>query len=131
PPVSSHFAPRKSQTASASFFRSRLQAPSPPRLARNAAPPATPLRYLIRTAGSPSLPASRFSVLLLIPHAARHKLRPRSSASRCQKSRDQIPLDRRPNAEWPLSKHAPPDQSRSPPKTLPYTAPSASALPTQ
>src|SRR6266481_3441611 len=72
-----------------------------------------------------------FSMPPSIPRAARHRAHPSSSASRCQKSCDRTLPDPHSNAESPLSKHAQPARSRSPPKTLRYTAPSASAPPPQ
>src|SRR6266436_2077748 len=97
----------------------------------NVAPPAQSPQSPTRTAGSLSPPASRFSTRPSIPHAAPHRGHLRSSASHSQKLRDQFLRGLRPNAESPLSKHAPPSQSRSPLKTPRYTAPLACAPPPQ
>src|SRR6266478_1011407 len=118
-------------TAPASCSPCRPRAPSSLHRAAAAAPPAQWLQSPTRTAGSPSPRASRFSILPSIPRAARRRAHPRWSASRCQKSRDQILPDPHSNAGSPLSKHAPPARSHSPPKTRRYTAPSASAPPPQ
>src|SRR5216683_1569621 len=119
--------PREPRRAPASYSPSRPQAPCSLHQAATAALPARSLQSPSRTNGSPSPPAFRFSVQPSIPHAALHRAHPRSSASRSQKLRDQTPPDPRRTDESPLLKHAPPIQSRSPPKTPRYTAPSASA----
>src|SRR5256885_9461345 len=130
-PVSIHRATLESQTEPASYFPCRPPTPSPLLRATTSAPPAQSLQFPTRTSGSPSPPASPSSVQPSTPHAALHTKRPRSSASHFQKSRGQTPLDSPPTASPPRVKHAPPNQSRSPPKTPPYTAPSASAPPPQ
>src|SRR5260370_25255136 len=117
--------------AFASYSPSPEKAPALPRQPATVARPAqSPLSHT-HTTVTPSPPAFRSSIRPSIPHAAHHKVHPRSSASHCQKSRGQTRLDPHPSAESPLSKHPPPAQSHSPPKTLPYTAPSASAPPPQ
>src|SRR2546427_503779 len=130
-PASIQFAPREPQTALASYSPSRPQAPSSLRQAATAAPPVQSPQSPTRTNGSPSPLAFQSSTRPSIPHAVRHKAHPRSSASHFQKSRDQTRPDLHPTAESPLSKHALPAQSRSPPKTPRCTAPSASVPPPQ
>src|SRR6266481_8127194 len=129
--VSNQSAPRESQTALASCFPSRPRAPCSLHQAAVVAPPAQSLQSPTRIAGSPSPQAFRFSARPSIPRAAPHTAHPRSSASHSQKSRDQTRPDRHPRAGSLLSKRAPPNQSRSPPKTPRCTAPSASAPPPQ
>src|SRR6266852_7036241 len=130
-PISIPFALRESQPAPGSYFPFRPPAPSSLHPATTAAPPARSLQSRSRTNGSRSPPGSPSSIPLSIPRAARHKLRPRSSASRFQISRDRIRPPPLPISESPLSTHAPPNRSRSPPQTSRCTAPSASALPPQ